>query len=135
MTGAVRESRFPSYLALFASLGTLLCCALPSLLVLLGFGASVASFLSAAPWLVIPSRHKGWVFGVTALLIATNFYYVYRLVPGLLSARAACPPEDHEACAAASRVSRVVLWLSAAIFCIGFFVAFLLGPMLARVAP
>lgn len=135
MTSAVRESRFPSYLALFASLGTLLCCALPSLLVLLGFGATVASFLSAVPWLVSLSRHKGLVFGVAALLIATNFYYVYRLVPRLLAGRGACPPEDQEACAAASRVSRVVLWLSAAVYSIGFFVAFLLGPILARVAP
>ena len=35
-----------SYLSLFTSLSTLLCCALPSLLVLFGLGASVASFLS-----------------------------------------------------------------------------------------
>jgi mercuric ion transport protein len=31
-----------SYLSLFTSLGTLLCCALPSLLVLFGLGATVA---------------------------------------------------------------------------------------------
>lgn len=31
------------YLSLFTSLGTLLCCALPSLLVALGLGATVAS--------------------------------------------------------------------------------------------
>jgi len=39
------------YLSLFTSIGTLLCCALPSLLVLFGLGATVASVLSAAPWL------------------------------------------------------------------------------------
>jgi len=31
-----------TYLSLFTSFATLLCCALPSLLVLLGFGATVA---------------------------------------------------------------------------------------------
>ena len=36
-----------SYLSLFTSFGTLLCCALPSLLVLVGLGATVASFLLA----------------------------------------------------------------------------------------
>jgi len=41
-----------SYLSLFTSLGTLLCCALPSLLVLFGLGATVASVLSEVPWLV-----------------------------------------------------------------------------------
>src|ERR1700736_2365718 len=51
-----------SYLSLFASFGTWLCCALPSLLVLLGLGATVASFLSAVPWLVTLSHHKNWVF-------------------------------------------------------------------------
>ena len=43
-----------SYLSLFTSFGTLLCCALPSLLVLFGLGATVASFLSSLPWLVDP---------------------------------------------------------------------------------
>ena len=47
-----------SYFSLFSSLSTLLCCALPSLLVLFGLGASVASTLSFLPWLVALSRHK-----------------------------------------------------------------------------
>jgi mercuric ion transport protein len=51
-----------SYLSLFTSLGTLLCCALPSLFVLFGFGATVASVLSQTPWLVAMSHHKQWVF-------------------------------------------------------------------------
>lgn len=135
MTSALRESRLPGYLSLFASLGTLLCCALPALLVLLGFGATVASFVSAVPWLVSLSRHKAWVFVVAGLLIAGNFYYVHWLAPRLLARRGGCPPEEQEACAAASRFSHAVLWPSAAIYGIGFFVAFLLGPMLGRLAP
>ena len=53
-----RRSALLSYFSLFTSLGTLLCCALPSLLVLFGLGASVASMLSFVPWLVTLSRHK-----------------------------------------------------------------------------
>ena len=40
-----------NYFSLFSSFSTLICCALPSVLVLLGMGTAVASLLSAAPWL------------------------------------------------------------------------------------
>ena len=64
-----RRSALLSYFSLFTSLSTLLCCALPSLLVLFGLGASVASALSFMPWLVTLSRHKQWTFSVSGVLI------------------------------------------------------------------
>lgn len=121
-----------SYVSLFTSLGTLVCCALPSLWVFLGLGATVASFLSAVPWLVTLSRHKILVFAVSGLLIAANFIYVYRVAPRLQAAGAACPADSPNACVIASRLSRVMLWISAAIYTLGFFTAFLLGPILVR---
>ncbi len=120
------------YLSLFTSFGTLLCCALPSLLVLLGLGATVASFLSAVPWLVSLSRHKDWVFAAAGLLIGGNLLYVYAIAPRLQERRGDCPAAAPDACAAASRFSRTVLWISAAIYAIGVFSAFLLGPLLMR---
>ena len=72
-----------SFLSLFTSLGTLLCCALPSLLVLFGLGATVATVLSEVPWLVALSHHKHWVFIVAGLLITGNFVYVYVVAPKL----------------------------------------------------
>lgn len=129
------ESRVLPYLGLFSSVGTLLCCALPSLLVLLGFGATVASFSAAAPWFVALSRHKAWVFAGAALLLTANFYYVYRLAPHLLAARGACSADDLDACARATRVSRVVLWLSTALYAVGFAVAYVLPLVLERLDP
>ena len=117
-----------NYFSLFSSVGTLLCCALPSLLVLAGLGASVASMLSAAPWLVALSRHKPWTFGISGILIAASFVNMYYVAPRLQ--RQACSPENPGACEAASRFSRVVLWISATVYAAGFFVAFLLGPIL-----
>lgn len=131
-TPVAHENRALPYLALFSSVGTLLCCALPSLLVVLGFSATVASGLSAAPWLVTLSRHKAWLFAGTTFLLAVDFYYVYRLAPRLLVAGGACPADDPAACARATRVSRVVLWLSVALFTIGFSVAYLLSWALLR---
>jgi hypothetical protein len=118
------------FLLLFTSFGTLVCCALPSILVLAGLGATVASVLSAAPWLVALSHHKRAVFGVAGALIAANVVYVYRLAPALRWRGDACPPDSPGACATADRVSRVVLWLSAVVYAVGFFTAFILGPIL-----
>ena len=121
-----------SYLSLFTSLGTLLCCALPSLLVLLGLGATVASVLSEAPWLVTMSHHKHWVFIVAGMLIFSNFVYVYAVTPKLQMRSAACNPNDPAACQTASRFSRVVLWCSAALYMVGLFTAYILGPLLVH---
>ena len=132
LTQQRRTSGVLSYLSLFTSFGTLLCCALPSLLVLLGLGATVASFLSAVPWLVALSRHKVWVFAVSGLLIAANLLYVYAVAPRLQSAGGTCPADSPDACATASRFSRIVLWVSAAIYVAGVFSAFVLGPLLMR---
>ena len=131
---STRTARTPvlSYLSLFTSFGTLLCCALPSLLVLLGLGATVASFLSAAPWLVTVSRHKDWVFLVSGVLIATNFLYTYALAPRLRARGEACPADAPGACDTATTVSRAMLWISALIYSIGAFTAYLLGPILMR---
>jgi mercuric ion transport protein len=121
-----------SYLSLFTSVGTLLCCALPSLLVLFGLGASVASTLSFFPWLVTLSRHKQWTFAVAGILIGLSFVNKYYIAPRV-GGQNACGPEDSSACRDASRVGEVLLWISAAIYGIGFFVAYILGPVLARI--
>ena len=134
MKGTTKQQKAPvfGYLSLFSSVGTLLCCALPSLLVLLGLGATVASFLSAVPWLVTLSHHKNWVFAVAGVLIAGNVAYVYAIAPKLRARGEACSVEAPEACDTASRVSRFVLWLSVGLYLIGVFSAYFLGPLLMR---
>jgi mercuric ion transport protein len=124
-----------SYFSLFTSLGTLLCCALPSLLVLFGLGATVASVLSEAPWLVALSHHKNWVFFVAGALISGNFVYVYAIAPRLQAKVGSCDPLNPDACQTASRFSRVVLWCSAALYLTGCFTAYLLGPLLDYFSP
>lgn len=106
--------------ALLLSTGTLVCCALPILLVSLGLGASVAALTSAAPWLVALSAHKGWVFTVSGLAIAGAVFLRNR--PGR-----ACPTDPRLAalCARADRWNRAVLAVAAAIWLIGFSAAFL----------
>jgi mercuric ion transport protein len=132
ITGTGRRNAILNYLSLFTSFGTLLCCALPSVLVLLGLGATVASFLSAAPWLVTLSHHKNWVFLVSGVLIVGNLIYTYALAPSLRARAAACPTDAPGACDTASKMSRAVLWVSVFIYSVGAFSAYLLGPLLMR---
>ena len=120
-----------NYFSLFSSFSTLICCALPSVVVLLGMGTTVASLLSAAPWLVSLSRHKIWTFTIAGLLIAMSFVMTYAVAPRLRKGEV-CDADDPTTCGEVSKMSRVILWGSAFIRSCGFFVAYLLGPILER---
>lgn len=115
-------------ISLFTSLGTLVCCALPALLVSLGLGAALAGLVGAVPALVWLSKYKIWVFGGAALLIA---------VAGILlwNARTLPCPADPAQAKACTRL-RIVSWwiyaLSVAAFAIGFFFAFIAPYVLVK---
>lgn len=135
MATTTAHNRWFSFLALFGSVGTLICCALPALLVVLGLGAAVAWLVGNVPWLIALSRKKQWLFLGSGLLIAANFYYLYRLAPRLRARHAAaCPVHDGDqsACETASRFSRIILWLSAGIWGAGFLFTYVVGPLLVR---
>jgi mercuric ion transport protein len=125
-----KRSGLLSYFSLFTSVSTLLCCALPSLLVLVGLGASVASMLSFMPWLVTLSRHKQWAFAVSGCLIALSFFNTYYVAPRIRSKQ--CSPDNPSACEEASKFSKVLLWVSTGIYGVGLFVAYVLGPILTK---
>jgi mercuric ion transport protein len=126
----MKRSVLLSYFSLFTTVGTLLCCALPSLLVLFGLGASVASMLSFMPWLVTLSQHRQWTFLISGVLIALSFVNTYYIAPRFRAEQ--CSPDDPTACEDASRVSKLLLWGSAVIYAVGFFVAYALGPILTK---
>ena len=104
----------------------MLCAAIVARLV--GLGASVASMLSFMPWLVTLSRHKQWTFAVSGSLIALSFVNMYYIVPRVRAKQ--CKADNSTACEDASRLDRVLLWVSAVIYGVGVFVAYVLGPIL-----
>ena len=124
-----KRSALLSYFSLFTSVSTLLCCALPSVLVLFGLGASVASMLSFLPWLVTLSHYKRVTFFISGVLITLSFVNMYYIAPRLRAQQ--CSPDNPTACEDASRASKILLWISAVIYVLGFFVACVLGPFLA----
>jgi len=62
-----RTGLWASLASLFASSGTLVCCALPALLVALGAGAVLSSLVSVFPQLVWLSEHKEGLFIVAGV--------------------------------------------------------------------
>lgn len=107
-----------------AVVGTLVCCALPITLVALGSGAVVASLVATAPWLVMLSRNKEWVFALAGLLLLANFWVLYR------SRSLACQPGG--VCHVShpfGRSMRRVLWTSVGVYGLGVAGAYLSLPI------
>jgi hypothetical protein len=114
-------STLPAFLSLFTSTGTLICCALPAMLVSLGAGAVMAGLIEAVPQITWLGKNKAAVFGGAGVLLALSGAWQWhaRSLP--------CPADkaQAEACARARKVSWVVWGLSVAFYAVGFFFAFL----------
>ncbi len=126
---AQREQRLGTritWLTIFTSASTLLCCALPALLVALGAGAALASFVGVFPQIVWVSEHETLVFVTAGVMLAVAGYLQYRarFLP--------CPadPALAAACTRQRRVSTVIYFVSLAIYVIGVGFA-VLGPYFA----
>lgn len=113
------------WLLLFTSSATLLCCALPLLLVSLGLGAVSAALFSALPWLVWLGLHKGWIFNIAGMILVIAGWLIYR--PGRT-----CPsdPATAELCERTLRWNKRMWWCATALWGIGFFAAYLLLPLI-----
>ncbi|MEP7154843.1 MAG: hypothetical protein ABI905_03665 [Betaproteobacteria bacterium] len=126
MIAGFRSSFAAAFLSLFSSGGTLICCALPALLVSLGAGATMAGLVGAFPQIVWLSEHKVALFLVAAVMlaIAGGLQWKSRSMP--------CPVEPGlaAACMRTRRVSAVVYWFSLAMYSVGFFFAFV-APLLS----
>ena len=117
--------RLWGWMVLFASTSTLLCCALPILLVTIGLGAVSASLFANLPFLVTLSHYKAWLFAGSAVLLAAAAWATLR--PGRT-----CPTDSELAarCAAADRWNRRLLIVSSVLWVLGFVAAYLSLPML-----
>ena len=115
-----------TWFSIFTSASTLLCCALPALLVALGAGAALATLVGAVPQIVWVSENKTLVFVGAGVMLAVAGYLQYRarFLP--------CPadPALAAACSRQRRVSNVIYFVSLAIYVIGVGFA-LLWPYLA----
>jgi small-conductance mechanosensitive channel len=114
-----RSALADSALLLFST-STLICCALPAVLVGLGFGATMAGLASSLPGLIWVSEQKVMVFGLAGGLLLANGAWQWA------TRNAPCPidPVLRQACLNTRRRSKIVFLISLAIFLIGAFFAF-----------
>ncbi len=120
MQNQIIEQKKWGWIILFASTGTLLCCALPIMLVSLGMGAVVAAMASKLPFLITLSLYKTWMFVGSGLLLSLGSWLLYR--PGRT-----CPtdPELAALCTKAHIWNCWLYWISVGIWCVGFFFAYI----------
>lgn len=113
-----RKALFAPTLSLFASTSTLLCCALPALLVTIGAGAVMAGIASNVPGYAWLTAHKAELFALSGALLAVAVWWRARNAP--------CPidPDAARACTRLRRISGLILYASIAIYLIGGFFAF-----------
>ena len=118
------EQSYLRWGTLFITSGTLLCCALPIVLVSMGFGAIVASLNFNVPGLLFLAEYKLWTLSLSALLLVFLAWVIWR-------PNQSCPadPELAAHCQTARRWNQRVFWLSSIIWCIGFFFSVLLLPL------
>ena len=108
------QSPMVNFFALLSSSSTLLCCALPAILVSMGAGAVFANIISVAPALTVVSRFKIEITIATLIIL---------IVVGVLHSKTAkmpCPadPTLGKACLNSRKRSRIVYYLCCIVFAI-----------------
>ena len=113
--------------SLLASSGTLICCAIPALLVALGAGAALASLVTAFPQLVWISEHKTALFVLAGVMLVVSGTLQWR------NRTAPCPTDAalRNACMKTRKFSAVISGLSVIAYLVGGWFAFVL-PRLAE---
>jgi hypothetical protein len=124
---APKSNLLTSIATLFASSGTLICCALPALLVALGAGATLSTVVSIFPKIVWISEHKIEVFTFAGVMLTISGYMQWR------GRFAPCPvdPILRNACLRTRKTSLVVYLTSLFVYLTGGWFAFV-QPMLTN---
>jgi sorbitol-specific phosphotransferase system component IIBC len=109
-----------TWFSIFTSASTLVCCALPALLVALGAGAALATVIGVVPQLVWISEHKTGVFALAGAMLAVAGYFQCR------ARFSPCPADPllATACVRQRRVSQIIYGVSVVIYVVGGFFAF-----------
>jgi hypothetical protein len=109
-----------SLLSLFASSSTLVCCALPALLVALGAGAALSGLVSAFPQLVWLSEHKVALFTFAGIMLGASGALQWH------NRTAPCPtdPALRAACLRTRSTSLRLYYVSLVVYVVGAWFAF-----------
>lgn len=115
-----------SFLTLFSSTSTLLCCALPALLVTLGAGGVMASIYANIPGYTTLVQNKNLLFIIVAVLLLINGLILW------LNRNAPCPLDAKKAmiCMKSRKISHTIYRISLGIYCVGFFFSYVAAKLI-----
>ena len=115
-----RSGLWSSLASLFASSSTLVCCAIPALLVALGAGAALSSLVSIFPQVIFLSEHKAELFGFAGLMMIGSGALQWR------NRSAPCPvdPALRDACLKTRKIAGNLYASSVVLYLIGGWFAF-----------
>ncbi|QQR48722.1 hypothetical protein IPF37_04115 [bacterium] len=123
-------SKIIKVVSLFFSFSTLVCCALPAFLGLMGFGAAFAGLVAIFPFLITLSKIKIWLFIAGFILLGINAYYVFFKIQQECPISISPSHQEHNSgCDIATNLNKTMFFISAAILLIGFFMAYLALPL------
>jgi hypothetical protein len=115
-----KSNLLSSVLTLFTSSSTLICCAIPALLVALGAGATLSTLISIFPKIVWISEHKLEVFSFAGVMLSMSGFMQWR------GRFAPCPsdPVLRDTCMRTRKISVLVYGLSLLLYLTGAWFAF-----------
>ena len=107
-----KESTKLSIVTLIASFSTLICCALPAVLVGLGAGATLASIVNVFPELIIISEYKVQISIITLIILLVAGVFIKK------SDSLSCPtdPRLRDVCLKTRKRSKLIYLISVLIF-------------------
>ena len=110
---------------ILAASSTLICCALPALLVAIGAGSSLAFIISTIPGIIFLSKYKTLLFLITGIIIIIGYY-------NNRHNNIRCPNTPLKAayCQQNQKWSNFLLKLAILLYSIGFFMAFIASHLL-----
>ena len=115
-------NRLVAFLALFTSVGTLFCCALPAVFVLLGAGATCAALTESVPGLLVIGENKGYLFAAGGLFLGLGWYGYQRAAATICSIEM----NGEDACETTQQWSRPLLIVATVLYVTGAGFAYIL---------
>ena len=116
----IKESLL-SFFGLFTSVSTILCCALPIILVTLGMGAVFANLTASLPFITWLAERSLYLFTIATNLLLIGGYFIF-IKPQT------CPADKKlaEICNKTKKFNKIVWWMSVIILATSFFFKYIL---------
>ena len=116
----IKETLLP-FFGLFASISTIICCALPIILVTLGMGAVFASLTASFPIITWLATKTIYLFIIAVIFLLIGGYFIF-IKPQT------CPANKELAkiCNKTKKFNKIIWWLSVIILTISFFFKYIL---------